>query len=132
MSQPPHLYLLLHTSPRHISTTLLKFLGSIIPRVYPTKILRYNFGPTFFFHSILISYYEKCKFEKKKIQKSLPRMGISIKMIQFCLAQAFMAVVRRVELQIQFPSCETLLRSPRTLNGRVSMKHVLACHVIRT
>ena len=37
-------------------------------------------------------------------------MGISIKMIRFCLEQAYIALAGRVELQTQFSRCETLLR----------------------
>ena len=37
VSQIPHFSLLFHTSPLHISTTLLKFLRSIIPRVQLTN-----------------------------------------------------------------------------------------------
>ena len=38
-------------------------------------------------------------------------MRISIKMIQFCLAQACIALVRRVGLHTQFSRRETLVRS---------------------
>ena len=75
MSQLPQLCLPLHTSPRHISTTLLKFLSSIIARVHSTKILRYNFGPTFFFHCILMSCYEKWSVNFKSFSKQSFKNG---------------------------------------------------------
>ena len=36
---------------------------------------------------------------------------MSIKMIRFCVAQAYIALVRRVEFQTQFSRCESLLRT---------------------
>ena len=47
----------------------------------------------------------------KSVTKQSLGMKISIKLVRFCLTQACIALVRRVELQTRFSRCETLLKS---------------------
>ena len=90
-----------------------------------------------FFHSILMSYYEKWSVNLKTFSKQSSKNGY----IDWNYSILFSTGLRGLHsfssqlkpcFEQNFRAVKFYLELSRNLNGRVSMKHVLACHITRT
>ena len=86
-----------------------------------------------FFHSILMSCYEKWSVNLKTFSKQSSKNGYidwNYSILFSTGLHGFSSQLRAI-LKTQFPRCKTLLRTLKN-SERLSMKHVLACHITRT
>ena len=87
-----------------------------------------------FFHSILMSYYEKWSLNLKTFSKQFSKNTY----IDLNYSSLFSTGLHGFSSQLEpcfkhnFRTVKLYLELSRTLNGRVSMKHVLACYITRT
>ena len=87
-----------------------------------------------FFHSILMSCYEKWSVNLKTFSKQSSKnthIDLNYSILFSTGLHGFSSQLKQC-FKHNFRAVKLYLELSRTLNGRVSMKHVLACHITRT
>ena len=87
-----------------------------------------------FFHSILMSCYEKWSVNLKTFSKQSSKnthIDLNYSILFSTGLHGFSSQLRQC-FKHNFRAVKLYLELSRTLNGRVSMKHVLACYITRT